>query len=1000
MKNCSLGTKLIGVGILFIIIPLLVIGGISLYWSSNSMKKIEERQLKTIRMLLSDQLDLQLNMQKTLLSNAPSYEISLKSILRALSLDVALKDVSQVHLTMNPTRFHNQRNYELFFLADQNGDIVEDRHGSNFAGQNISRERYFKEAMLGITYIGDALLSAKTNKNYVIISSPLKQKDSILGVMVIGWKLDFLNQILKKPDLGNGGYVFIADQKGRVIAHSHQQSKINTQLKDERGMISLIDKLSISEKGIAEFTNDSGVQIIAFGQIKSTGWSLGIVVPKSEILAPMYTIRNILGFSILTIGVIISFITFWIVQKNINLPIRNLIHTFETIAAGDFSKPIDTSRNDEIGSLAKSFKIMRDVIKVKISDFERLIKILESTSDMVAMALPDGQIIYMNVSGRKMVGWQKVGETIEKQTFLDIIPAWISSEISERNMPKAIQNGIWEGESIITKSNQDQFPISQVIMSHKNVEGKIEYYSTIVRDISIQKENEQRLTDTLQINKKIISESPIGITIYSSNGQCIEANQAILNIIGTSREQILNTNYNFVDYWKTTGILATALQAIKENVTMRHELVEHEFNGKILFLDCFFVPFQSGGESQLMVLNIDISQRIKDEKKIWHLRNYLKNIIDSMPSVLIGIDSDFNITEWNIEAQNSTGVEPSDAWGKKLTEAFPRLKSEMSKIQQAISNTETQKSENVLWQKDGKIFYSDILIYPLVANGSAGAVIRIDDVTERTLLKEMMIQNEKMISMGQITAGVAHEINNPLGAIIMNAQNIIRRLSPTLKKNVQEADKYNINLEELQEYLNARKVLIFLKGIQESGKRASDIIKDMLHFSRKSESKKSLIHLPEIMDRAIKLEEKDYDLKKEYDFKHIKIIKEYDLKMGPVLIIETEFEQVLINLLKNAVQAMLETGKKDEMQITLRTIDDGDMARIEVEDNGPGMDLTTQKKIFEPFFTTKPSGKGTGLGLSVSYMIVTNKHAGTMKVESYLGKGTKFVICLPFDGTV
>ncbi len=104
-----------------------------------------------------------------------------------------------------------------------------------------------------------------------------------------------------------------------------------------------------------------------------------------------------------------------------------------------------------------------------------------------------------------------------------------------------------------------------------------------------------------------------------------------------------------------------------------------------------------------------------------------------------------------------------------------------------------------------------------------------------------------------------------------------------------------------------------------------------------------------------------------------------------------------MNLLRNSAQAISLYKGNTSPKIILRTLIDGDMARIEIEDNGPGMNESIRNRIFEPFYTTKPTGQGTGLGLSVSYMIVTNNHQGTMEVESEMGKGTKFIIRLPLE---
>ena len=138
------------------------------------------------------------------------------------------------------------------------------------------------------------------------------------------------------------------------------------------------------------------------------------------------------------------------------------------------------------------------------------------------------------------------------------------------------------------------------------------------------------------------------------------------------------------------------------------------------------------------------------------------------------------------------------------------------------------------------------------------------------------------------------------------------------------------------------------------------------------------------------------DLKKKYDFKFIDIVKEYAPDLTPVMCSPSELEQVLLNLFKNALHAMEEVEEDGYTpQFKIRLVKEPDFARIEIEDNGPGMPEEVRKRIFEPFFTTKPVGVGTGLGLSVSYMIITQNHSGTFECETALGKGTKFTIRLP-----
>lgn len=270
------------------------------------------------------------------------------------------------------------------------------------------------------------------------------------------------------------------------------------------------------------------------------------------------------------------------------------------------------------------------------------------------------------------------------------------------------------------------------------------------------------------------------------------------------------------------------------------------------------------------------------------------------------------------------------------------------------------------------------------------------DITDRKKTAALMVQTEKMMMVGGLAAGMAHEINNPLGIIAQSAQNIQRRLDPQLPGNRTAAEQIGLELDKLQQYLETRQISGFIKSIREATDRAARIIANMLKFSRKSESHTEYIELDLLFEQVLELAASDYDLKKNYDFKRVTIIQEISSDPPKVPFSVLEIEQVLLNLLKNAAQAMYEAATENP-QITLRTRCEHGFAVIEVEDNGPGMPPEVQKRIFEPFYTTKEVGKGTGLGLSVSYSIITNNHHGRLEVSSQPGKGTCFRIYLPLQ---
>ncbi|HRU07255.1 MAG TPA: ATP-binding protein, partial [Candidatus Brocadiia bacterium] len=393
------------------------------------------------------------------------------------------------------------------------------------------------------------------------------------------------------------------------------------------------------------------------------------------------------------------------------------------------------------------------------------------------------------------------------------------------------------------------------------------------------------------------------------------------------------------------------------------------------------------------------TERKKVEEENRKLRNYLSNIVNSMPSILVGVDPAGAVTQWNAAAEAATGVSAETAQGKLLGELMPALAPHMAKVKAAISTRKPQLQPKTPRQCGGEVRYDDITVYPLVSNGVEGAVIRVDDVTNQVRIEEMMIQSEKMLSVGGLAAGMAHEINNPLGVIIQAAQNIQRRLSPDLPANATAAQAAGLSLEALQTYLRRRDVPIFLEDIRQSGMRAAQIVHDMLSFSRKSESAPRPEDLRLLLDQTLELAGKDYDLKKTHDFRQIEVVREYAAEMPLVPCHASRIQQVFLNIFRNAAEAMDETRAQGRApRLVLRAEARGGEARIEIEDNGPGMLPSVRRRAFEPFFTTKPPGQGTGLGLSVSYFIITQDHGGSLSVRSTPGAGSTFIIQLPITG--
>ncbi len=268
--------------------------------------------------------------------------------------------------------------------------------------------------------------------------------------------------------------------------------------------------------------------------------------------------------------------------------------------------------------------------------------------------------------------------------------------------------------------------------------------------------------------------------------------------------------------------------------------------------------------------------------------------------------------------------------------------------------------------------------------------ITLEDLKEA---QQQLIMSEKMASLGQLTAGVAHEINNPINFVSANIKPLkedlaeiiesIHRYDEVIKENNLETFFEKVKEININNDLNytIQEVLELMKGIEEGASRTSEIVKGLRNFSRLDQNVLKRADINEGLDSTLALLHSVYK-------DHIEIEKDYGV-LPDIECFPGEVNQVLMNILSNAIQAIPVKG-----EISIKTTHHNDKVKIRIRDTGTGIDTETMNKIFDPFFTTKEVGKGTGLGLSISYGII-EKHNGKIEVASELGKGTEFTISLP-----
>ena len=670
-------------------------------------------------------------------------------------------------------------------------------------------------------------------------------------------------------------------------------------------------------------------------------------------------------------------------------------HIFETVHVTKSGEKFPVEINASVitlGGKKTILAVVRDITDRK--KVEESLLITQFSLDKAAIGAyclnPAGNIYNVNDEAARMLGYSKA--ELESLCLFDIDPT-VTTENYDAIWQVLADNGANHFESLHLKKDGTYLPV-EIYANLLEYDGK-QYSIAFSKDISERKKAEKELQDNILRLQTIYNTLPIVIWATDRDGIFVLSEGNVLKKFGLKSVEMIGSSA-FEIYKNHPTILENLTHCMNGNPRE----FESEVNG--IFLHHVLTPIfdENGRIDGVNALAIDVTEKRKADEELDELRNYLSNIIDSMPSILVGIDSCARITQWNKTAEEKTGIAATVAQGKPLAAILPQLEPEIEKILSSIKSEQIiqeQKRSNTV---DKHALFEDMTIYPLIghSNGMKGAVIQIGNITDKVRMQEMLVQSEKMLSVGGLAAGIAHEINNPLAGMLQTASGLSHRLSDNrnIPANRTTAEKLGIRMTDIQEYMRLRDVPRMLQLITESGMRVSDIIRNMLNFSRKSETIVSSHDLRVLMDKTLELAKTDYDLKKRWDFKSIRIVKDYACDITMVPCEEVKIQQVFLNLLRNGSQAMQDAAiETPEFRLKIYNDVNTRMVCVEIEDNGPGMDEATRKRVFEPFFTTKAPGVGTGLGLSVSYFIVVENHKGEIEVESKPGFGTKFIIRLP-----
>ena len=377
----------------------------------------------------------------------------------------------------------------------------------------------------------------------------------------------------------------------------------------------------------------------------------------------------------------------------------------------------------------------------------------------------------------------------------------------------------------------------------------------------------------------------------------------------------------------------------------------------IIFEDKLVLSEKERAELSASLQRITASLRLSRQElaqtnqALSYLQEFSANIIESAPVGITTVDPTLRVNYWNRGMEALAGLRRELALDQPIDRLLPWLRREL--LQGGAQREEIAQAPG---QRSFRVNVSPF------KDPSGGFVIILEDITEKTKMEQQLLQSSKLASIGRLTAGISHEIGNPLASI----SSLVQELRATDGGCAEGAAFVSDSLNAITGHLE----------------RISRIVRSLGDFARVSTARKVPSDLREIFQRTLDLVR--YDKR----FRQVRFQSAFE-SIPPLLVNPDQMEQVFLNLLLNALDAMPEGG---ELRVAMRV--EGPEVVVVVEDSGRGIDPEVLDRVFDPFFTTKPLGKGTGLGLSICYGTV-REHGGTISVRSARGTGTTFTIRLP-----
>jgi len=914
-------------------------------------------------------------------------------------------------------RWHDIRkaDYVGIFVTDNRGALVvssipqvEYYHGKAAWWQAVMKRG------TGRVFVSDIFFDPAFGTHVVNVSAPIIDDDQhvTIGAVTVLLRRDTLFHSVSEATVGQTGHAMLFNSDGvplicPVLAPEEHAVKPE-----------LVSAISASLAGWTTLANDShGGQnsIVGFAPVRlgteltpdSLGgkrWVTFVRQDPAESYAPLS--RLVVQVTVYGLGVFgVLLLTGLTVARRIARPIGLLHEGVQRIGSGRLDQQLDLKTGDEIEQLADAFNKMAanlrtsfEQIEQRMEDVRRLEAryrdLIEHSPEMIYQLNKAGQFVHVNKTGLDKLGYSL--EEMLQMRLWDLVPKGREAEVLAY-LERLVSQGRSTIETVFVAGDGHAIDVEIHATALFESGGGLVHSRAFVRDVTERRlleaqihqyttrleqavnERTRQLVASQERYKALFDLVADSVFMVGEDGVIVAVNKREEQALGYSEQQVVGSSIlNVVEpvHHDEMRVLLEKIRAGERQVPTQ-EITVRDATGRETPVEMDLILVRGSDHTWVMVQLRDITDRKRLERQmhtyqqeleakvsertreIEETKQYLENLLENANDVIYTLDSEQCFTYVNSKVL-AWGYAKEDLLGRPYLGLLSK-RHRGRRLKSTLDIGVKQVYEVEVLTKAGEPRSVMVSVSPL--HGVEGEILGVlgiaRDMTDTKKLEQQIRNSEKLASVGKLAAGVAHEINNPLGGILNCLYNM---------------RKGTLSLSRQEEYL---------ASMEDGLRRVQRIVRQLLDFSQQHNPELALADINQVVKRVLLLTD------------HLFVPHRVQLETAlspdiPELMIDRHMmEQVLMNLVLNAIQAMRAGGV-----LTIRTSMDEAHCLVRIQDSGCGISSSVLPRIFDPFFTTKNEGEGTGLGLSVSLGIV-ERHGGRIFVESEVGKGTTFTVSIP-----